>query len=381
MKITDFKLHKVKPRWLFLQITTDEGINGWGELISGGKTRSVEAALAEMSEKLIGKDPRQIEDHWQVMFRSFFRGGPILMSVISGIEMALWDIKGRWLGVPVYELIGGKARDKIQVYSWISGKSNAEFVKAAKERLDQGFQAIKMLATDECHYIDSYQKIEDVVKRISAIREAVGNKLEIGVDFHGRLHKGMAKILIKELESFHPLFVEEPLLPEHSRFLKDLKLTTSIPIATGERLKTRWEYRDVITSGAVDIIQPDLSMAGGIWESRKISAFAEAYDIAVAPHAPYGPISLAATLQMDACTPNVFIQEQSLGMFYNQGADLTDYIKNKEIFEYDHGFAKIPSGPGIGLEVDEEMVRARSLDDLGWSNPTWRNEDGTITEW
>ena len=381
MKITNLKLYKVKPRWLFLKVSTDEGMDGWGELISGAKTRSVEAAFYEMGEKLIGKDPRKIEDHWQMLFHSFFRGGPILMTVISGIEMALWDIKGRWLNVPVNEMLGGKARERIQVYSWISGKSDEEFARQAKDRLNNGYRAIKILITDDMHYIDSYKKIDDAVSRVAAIREAVGYELEIGIDFHGRIHKGMAKQIIKELEPFHPMFIEEPLLPEHGEFLKELRSSVHTPIATGERLKTRWEFKDIIAAGAVDIIQPDLSMAGGILESRKICAMAEAFDIVAAPHAPYGPISLAATFQMDACTPNVFIQEQSLGMFYNQGADLTDYVKNKEIFEYDHGFARIPDGPGLGIEIDEEMVESRSLDDLGWSNPTWRNEDGTITEW
>ena len=381
MKITEFKLYKVIPRWLLLKITTDEGINGWGELISGAKTKTVETALYEMGEKLIGKDPRHIEDHWQTMYRSFFRGGPVLLTVISGIEMALWDIKGRWLNVPVYELLGGKARKKIQVYSWISGKTDEEFASEAIARKQKGFRAIKILATNELHYIDTYPKLEKVISRMAAIRNAVGNELEIGVDFHGRIHKGMAKLLIKELEVFHPMFIEEPLLPENGQYLKELKASVNTPIATGERLKTRWEYKDIISQGMVDIIQPDLSMVGGIFEAKKISAMAESFDIAVAPHAPYGPINLAASFQLDACTPNVFIQEQSLGMFYNQGADLTDYVRNKKLFDYKDGFAEIPSGPGLGIEMDEEMLENRNLDDLGWTNPTWRNVDGTVTEW
>ncbi len=381
MKVIGLTLYKVKPRWMFLKVMTDEGINGWGELISGGKTKSVEAALYEMGEKIIGCDPKRIEDIWQMMFKSFFRGGPTLMTVISGIEIALWDIKARWLNVPIYELLGGKAREKIMVYSWISGKTTEDFVKAALEKKGNGFHAIKLLATENCHYIDSYQKIKTVADRIGEIRSAVGDDFGIGIDFHGRIHKGMAKPLIHELEPFHPMFIEEPLLPEHGEHLREIKASTFIPIASGERLKTRWEYKDIITGGAVDIIQPDIAMTGGILETRKICAMAETYDIAVAPHAPYGPISLAASFQLDVCTPNVFIQEQSLGMFYNQGADLTDYVINKEVFEYKDGFAAIPNGPGLGIEVDEKMIENRNLDDLGWSNPTWRNEDGTITEW
>lgn len=381
MKITDYRLYKVKPRWLFLKLLTDEGFYGWGELISGAKTKTVEAALKEMFEKISGKDPSSIEDLWQLMYKSFYRGGPILMTVISGIEMALWDIKGHFLNVPVYELLGGKARQKIQVYSGVVEETDSDCAAAAVDRMRKGFRAIKLGPTNEYHYIDSYRKIERLVNRFAAIREAVGNDLEIAVDFHGRVHKGMSKLLIHELEPFHPMFIEEPLLPEHNELLKDLKLSTSIPIATGERLKTRWEFKHIITSGAVDIIQPDLSMTGGIFETRKICAMAEAFDIAVAPHAPYGPINLASTFQLDACTPNVVIQEQSTGYIKNLAGNLEDYVKNKEIFDFKDGYVDIPTGPGIGIEMNEEILEKKSLTDLGWSNPSLRNEDGTITNW
>lgn len=381
MKITELKIYKVKPRWIFLKISTDEGIVGWGELISGTKTKSVEAAAYEIGEYLIGKDPMKIEDHWQVLYRSFFRGGPIHMTVLSGIEMALWDIKGKYYNMPVYEFLGGKARENILIYSWIGGDRPSDVVKQAVERKNQGFKAIKMNATEELHYIDSYKKVNAVVERIASIRDAVGYDLEIGVDFHGRVHKGMAKVIAKEIEQYKPMFIEEPVLPENEEALIEISRHTSIPIATGERLYTRWQFKDILASGAVDIIQPDLALTGGIFEGRKIAAMAEAYDVAVAPHAPYGPIALAATLQMDACTPNVFIQEQSLGIHYNQGFDLLDFVKNKEIFKYKDGFVNVPTKPGLGIEIDEELVKKIDLEGFVWTNPKWKNYDGTVAEW
>ena len=381
MKITELKIYKVKPRWIFLKISTDEGIVGWGELISGTKTRSVEAAAYEIGEYLIGKDPMKIEEHWQVLYRSFFRGGPIHMTVLSGIEMALWDIKGKYYNMPIYEFLGGKARENILIYSWIGGDRPSDVVKQAIERRDQGFKAVKMNATEELHYIDSYKKVNAVVDRIASIREAVGYDLEIGVDFHGRVHKGMAKVIAKEIEQYRPMFIEEPVLPENEEALIELSRHTSIPIATGERLYTRWQFKNILASGAVDIIQPDLALTGGIFEGRKIAAMAEAYDVALAPHAPYGPIALAATLQMDACTPNVFIQEQSLGIHYNQGFDLLDFVKNKEIFKYKDGFVDVPTKPGLGIEIDEELVKKIDSEGLVWTNPKWKNYDGTVAEW
>ena len=381
MKITALKIYKVKPRWIFLKISTDEGIVGWGELISGTKTKSVEAAAYEIGEYLIGKDPMKIEDHWQVLYRSFFRGGPIHMTVLSGIEMALWDIKGKYYNMPIYEFLGGKARENILIYSWIGGDRPSDVVKQAVERKNQGFKAVKMNATEELHYIDSYKKVNAVVERIASIREAVGYDLEIGVDFHGRVHKGMAKVIAKEIEQYKPMFIEEPVLPENEEALIEIARHTSIPIATGERLYTRWQFKNILSSGVVDIIQPDLALTGGIFEGRKIAAMAEAYDVAVAPHAPYGPIALAATLQMDACTPNVFIQEQSLGIHYNQGFDLLDFVKNKEIFEFKDGFVEIPTKPGLGIEIDEEFVEKIDAEGLVWTNPKWKNYDGTVAEW
>lgn len=381
MKISDFVVYKVKPRWIFIKINTDEGISGWGELVSGTKTETVVAGVKEMCSKLIGKNPFEIERIWQRLHRSFFRGGPINGTAISGIEMALWDIKGKALNLPVYELLGGAVRDKIKVYSWIGGDHPSDVVAMAQKRWDKGFRAVKMNATSEMHYIDSLEKVDAAVERVASIREKFGNAMSIGIDFHGRVHKPMAKVLAKALEEYHPMFIEEPVLPENEEYFAQIANEVSTPIATGERLYTRWGFKNIFKQGAVDIVQPDISLCGGLLEERKIAAMAEACDMAVAPHAPYGPVALAATFQVDACTPNVFIQEQSLGIHYNQGFDLLDFVKNKEIFQYKDSFVDIPKGPGLGIEMDEDKIKEVAQEGLVWNNPSWVNYDGTIAEW
>jgi len=382
VKISKITVYKVKPRWIFVKVSTDEGIEGWGEMISGTKTETVVAGAYEIGNRfLVGQNPFAIERLFQEMHRSFFRGGPINGTIVSGLEMALWDIKGKSLNVPVYELLGGAARDKIKVYSWIGGDRPSEVVEQAQDRVDRGFTAVKMNATEELHYIDSYEKVAEVVERVASIREHFGDTLSIGVDFHGRVHKPMAKVLAKALEPYHPMFLEEVVLPENEEHFSEVANAVAVPLATGERLYTRWQFKSILQQGAIDIIQPDVALCGGILETRKIAAMAEAYDIAVAPHAPYGPIALAATLQVDSCTPNVFIQEQSLGIHYNKGFDLLDFVKNKEIFQYKDGFVDLPTKPGLGLEMDEDRVKEIAQEGLVWTNPKWKNYDGTIAEW
>ncbi|NRF92190.1 galactonate dehydratase [Paenibacillus frigoriresistens] len=382
MKITKLELFKVPPRWLFLKIETDEGITGWGEPVVEGKADTVAAAVMEMSDHIIGKDPMRIEDMFQVLYRGgFYRGGPILTSAISGIEQALWDIKGKFYNAPVYDLLGGACRDKTRVYSWIGGDRPSDVGQAAKQQVAAGFTAVKMNATEEMHYIDSISKVDEAIARIAAVREAVGKDVGIGIDFHGRVHKSMAKIIVKELEPYRPMFIEEPVLPENNEALKEIARYTSCPIATGERMYTRWGFKELLAQGIVDIIQPDLSHAGGILETRKIAAMAEAYDIAIAPHCPLGPIALAACLQLDTCSPNAFIQEQSLGIHYNQGSDLLDYLKDPSVFKYEDGFVANLTAPGLGIEINEDKVREMAEIGHNWKNPVWRQADGTVAEW
>jgi len=382
MKIRSYELFKVPPRWLFLKIETDEGLVGWGEPIVEGRADTVKAAVDELMQTMLGKNPLPIEDHWNTIYRSgFYRGGPVLMSALSGIDQALWDIKGKYFNAPVYELMGGKTRDRMRVYGWIAGDRPADVASAAIEAKKNGFTAVKMNATDEMQMIDSYQKIERVLHRVASFREAVGYGLDLGIDFHGRLHKAMAKVLARELEQFHPMFIEEPVLPEHSEALREISNMSSIPIATGERMFSRWHFKELLQSGWVDIIQPDVSHAGGITECKKILSMAEAYDVAAALHCPLGPIALAACLQVDATCYNAFIQEQSLGIHYNQGNDLLDYISDKSVFAYQEGYVQIPSAPGLGITINEAFVREKAKEGHNWKNPVWRHGDGSVAEW
>jgi galactonate dehydratase len=382
MNIQSMELFLVPPRWLFLKITTSDGLVGWGEPVVEGRAATVKTAVEEMGDYLIGKDAGAIEDIWQALYRGgFYRGGPILTSAISGIDQALWDIKGKRLGVPVYDLLGGAVRDRMRVYAWIGGDQPDELAESARERMAAGYTALKMNATAELAWIDTRLKIQQAADRLGTVRDAIGYGVEIGIDFHGRVHKTMAKVLAKELEQFKPMFYEEPVLPENNEALIEIARHTSIPIATGERMFTRWDYKSLLADGVVDIIQPDLSHAGGISEVRKIAAMAEAYDIAVAPHCPLGPIALAASLQLDFCTPNCFIQEQSLGIHYNQGSDLLDYLADPDVFHYQDGSVPRLTGSGLGIELDEAKIRAAAQPDHRWRSPTWRNADGSVTEW
>ena len=382
MKITKLNLYTVPPRWLFLEMETDEGITGWGEPVVEGRANVVKTAVEDFGTYLLGKDPMQIEDHWQAMYRAgFYRGGPEIMSAIAGIDQALWDIKGKYFRTPVYQLLGGKCRSRLRVYSWVGGDRPGDLENGVKALWDAGCTAVKMNGTGEMHYIDSFEKIEAVCKRVETIRSTMGNKMDIAVDFHGRVHKSMAKVLARELERYHLMFIEEPVLPQNNEALREIAGHTSTPIATGERMFSRWDFKKLFEDGYADIIQPDLSHAGGISEVKKIASMAEAYDMAVAPHCPLGPIALAACVQLDACTPNVFIQEQSLGIHYNKGGDLLDYLKDPSVFRFSNGFIQIPDGPGLGIEINREKVLKAAGTGHAWKNPVWRNYDGTIAEW
>jgi galactonate dehydratase len=382
MKIAKLELFKVPPRWLFLKITTESGIEGWGEPVVEGKADTVKAAIEEMASYIVGKDARQIEDIWQLLYRGgFYRGGPVLMSAISGIDQALWDIKGKALGVPVYELLGGAVREKMKVYSWIGGDKPSNLIAGANRRLKEGFRAVKMNACSAMEWIDSPGKIQEAVNSIRAVREAIGYDIGLGIDFHGRVHKGMAKGFMRDLESLKPMFIEEPVLSENMEAFGTLARYTSTPIATGERLYSRWDFKPLFRDGHVDIIQPDLSHAGGISEVRRIAAMAEAHDIALAPHCPLGPISFAAALQIDFSCINAVIQETSMGIHYNEEADLLDYMENPGVFEVLDGYVKRPELPGLGIRINEAKVREMAKVGHSWKNPVWRNDDGSITEW
>ncbi len=382
MKITQVNTYFVRPRWGFVEIVTDNGLTGWGEAVLEGHASAVLACVQEMKDYLIGADPTRIEDLWSTMYRAgFYRGGGVLMSAISGIDQALWDIKGKFFGAPVYELMGGRCRDRMKVYSWIGGDRPSDVGAAAKEKMDAGFKAIKMNATEELQMIDSYDKIDAVLERVAAIRESCGKYFGIAIDFHGRVHKPMAKVLAKKLEEFDPMFIEEPVLCESMECFKEIAASCNIPIATGERLFSKYDFTRLLTCGGVDIIQPDLSHAGGITEVKKIASMAEAYDVALAPHCPLGPIALAACLNVDATSYNAVIQEQSIGIHYNVGKTVLDYVENKKDFDFVDGFVELPRLPGLGVEVNKELVIEENKTPHNWKNPVWHHADGSVAEW
>ncbi|RKR14377.1 galactonate dehydratase [Maribacter vaceletii] len=382
LKIEKIELFKVPPRWLFLKITTKCGIIGWGEPVVEGKADTVAACIKELEQYIIGKDASAIEDIWQILYRGgFYRGGPILMSAISGIDQALWDIKGKHLNVPVHQLLGGAVRNKMKMYCWIGGDNPDVILEQAQEKVNAGYKAVKMNATGGMEWVSSLKDIKTVSNNIKLLREEFGYNLDIGLDFHGRVHKPMVKKLISELEPYEPMFIEEPVLSENNDALKHIYSYTNIPIATGERMFSRWDFKDILHQGVVDIIQPDLSHAGGISEVRRIAAMAEAYDITLAPHCPLGPISLASALQVDFVSSNAIIQESSLGIHYNQGCDLLDYMENPEVFNLEDGYIKLLEKPGLGVDINEEKLREGNKIGHNWSNPIWRTKDGNFSEW
>jgi galactonate dehydratase len=383
MIIEKIDLFKVPPRWLFVKITTKSGYTGWGEPIVEGKTDTVIAAINEMKSLLIGRDAHQIEDILLTLYKGgFYRGGIILMSAISGIEQALWDIKGKCLETPVYQLLGGSVRDKVRIYSWVGGDNPENVAIHAEQRIRDGFTAIKMNLSGQLDTNLSPRKIKEIKNNIRIIREAIGDENDLAIDFHGRIHTHTAKRLIRELEEFYPMFYEEPVLPEYSDYYKQLSLMTKVPLAAGERLVGRKEFKDIIHDRSLDIIQPDLSHVGGILEAKKIAAWAETSDIFVALHCPLGPIAFASSLQFDFCTHIVIIQETSLGIHYNSGGiDLLTYVVNKEDFIIDSGYIGRNNKPGLGVEMDEKTINELAKTGHNWNNPVWRNTDGSFTEW
>jgi galactonate dehydratase len=369
----------VPPRWLFVRVESAGGAVGWGEASLEGHAEAVDGAFEALRDRFIGHDAFRIEDIWQVAYRGgFYRGGAVLMSALAGFEQALWDLKGKAVGLPVWEMLGGRVRDRIRAYAWIGGDRPDDTAEAAAARRGQGFTAVKMNATPELGRIDSRKAFDETVARVQA---AQAQGMEVGLDFHGRVHRSMATQLARVLEPLGLLFIEEPVLSENPEVLARIANLVSTPIALGERLYSRWDFKPFLEKGLVDIIQPDLSHAGGISECRRIAAMAEAYDVAVAPHCPLGPLALAACLQLAGCTPNVAIQEMSLGIHYNVGHDLLSFVTNPEVLTPVDGFLPIPTGPGLGVAIDEAGVRAAAAEPHRWRNPAWRLPDGGFAEW
>lgn len=379
--ITSIETFMVPPRWLMLKVTTSDGLVGWGEATCEGTSEIVRAAVDHLAEVAVGSDATRIEDLRRVLSTSYFyRGGPTLSSAIAGIDQALWDIAGKRLGAPVHELLGGAVRDRIRVYAWVGGDEPGEVREHVAQRMEQGLTAIKMNASGRISQLATSREIDGVLGRVQAAREVLGDDCDVAVDFHGRVSLPTAVRLAHELEPLRPMFIEEPLVPENSHLMGQVIEASSIPVATGERLYDRQEFLPVLQAG-VRIVQPDLAHAGGISEVRRIAALAETYGAVLAPHCPLGPVALAASLQVGFATPNHVIQEQSLGIHYNEGADVLDYLVDTSVFDFSGGFIERLTGPGLGIEVDEAAVREADQRGHAWRAPVWRYPDGSLSEW
>jgi len=367
LKITKLETFLVKPRWLFLKVHTDAGIVGLGEPITEGRALTCRTAVEELAPYLIGKDPRRVVHHWQAIYRhAFYRGGPILTSALSGIDQALWDIKGKALGVPVYELLGGPTRDRVRVYAH-AGKP-----ELIKEKKALGFTAFKCGPSKmrPARFIESPAFVSKVAEGFAGLREAAGPDCDIAIDFHGAISAALAKVLIKALEPFLPMFIEEPINCQETDIMAEIARGTHLPIATGERIFTKWGFREILERKAAVVLQPDLCHAGGITEVRLIAGMAEAFYATIAPHNPLGPISLASGVQIAASIPNFLCQEQvSMGDGYLK----TPFTVNK-------GYLDLPTGPGLGVELDDAKL-ADKLDHEWKNREEYDADDHSAMDW
>ncbi len=367
LRITRLETMLVEPRWLFLKVHTDAGIVGLGEPILEGRAQTCATAVREIEPYLIGKDPRQVVHHWQAIYRhTFYRGGDLLTSALSGIDIALWDIKGKALGVPIYELLGGPTRRRVRVYA------HARTPADMKKRLAQGFTAFKTgpAKRRNSRYVETPAEVRYAAERFAELRKTVGDDCDIGVDFHGAISPATAKLLIKALEPFQPMFIEEPINCQNHDIMAEIARGTHLAIATGERVFTKWGFREVLEKKAATILQPDLCHAGGITECRLIAGMAEAYYAAIAPHCPLGPIALAAGIQLAASIPNFLCQEQvSLGEGYL-----------RQPFVVKKGYIDIPTGPGLGIDLDENAL-AKHIGHNWRNRETYDEDDGSVVDW
>jgi galactonate dehydratase len=371
MKITRIRTFPVEPRWLFVKIETDSDIIGWGECL-GDKAHVNAEAVRSYEHALLGEDPRRIVHLWQSLFRgSFWRGGPTLCAALSGIEIALWDILGKSLNAPIYQLLGGPTRSRIRVYTHGGGSTPAQCAESARKIVNAGYTAMKMCPFERVRLLDSASLVEEAAARVDAVRQEVGSAVDIMLDFHGRVSPAMAIQLEEAMRPSRPFFIEEPVLPENTDQLAAVARQFKTPVATGERLFLKWAFREVLEKGAAAVVQPDPCICGGILEARQIAALAECHYAAVAPHNPYGPINLAAALQIDAAIPNFLIQE-----FVHLGAG---YLRQPFVVE--SGYITVPAGPGLGVEVDEAYLLDHPLqpkEDVGrW----FHADDGSVADW
>jgi galactonate dehydratase len=369
MKITSVEPILTQHVPLLVRMETDAGITGIGECLSD-MTAMGATAVKEMARYLESKDPCQIEHHWQAMYRdAFWRGGPALMAAISGCEMAMWDIFGKSVGLPIYKLLGGACREKVRMYGHVGGNTPDAIRRSCEGALQRGLTAVKLCPIEQVKSLDSPRVIRNAGALMKAAREAAGDDVDVMLDLHGRLSPAMSILIAEEVAPYRPFFLEEPCLPENVDAMARVARQVMTPIATGERLFTKFAFREVLEKQAAAVLQPDPSVCGGMLETKKIAAMAEAYYVSVAPHAPYGAVLLAACLHLDICTPNFLIQEMT-----NLGGDLLT-----EPLEMKDGYCVAPDKAGLGVEVDWEKVAARPY--KGWDRPIFRHDDGSVADW
>ncbi|MCY3735011.1 MAG: galactonate dehydratase [Gemmatimonadaceae bacterium] len=362
IEVTAIETFVLRNSWVFVKISTDAGISGWGEMLKDD-ARACAAGAHEVADYLVGKDPRPVAHHWQAIHRgAFYRGGPVKTAILSGIDQALWDITGKCFGVPVYRLLGGPTRDRVRVYGTISDETGVTAMKTGVPV--EGRQPHK--------YVEGPRAIESGVEYFRALREKHGDGVDIGVDFHGAVQPPTALLLMKALEPYNPWFFEEIVQALNVDVMAELARQTHVPVATGERIFTKWGFRDVLEKRAATIVQPDVCYAGGITELRLIAGMAESYYTPLAPHNPQGPCSLAASLQIAACIPNFLAQEGGDREYLDLLAEPLPPVVG--------GYRLLPTGPGLGITIDEDKLR----DQVGEPGPyrvEYDADDGSVVDW
>lgn len=377
MKITQVETFVLSNRRLLVKISASSGQVGWGEATLENWVRPVAATVEQMAGALVGQDPRRITHLGQVLSRGgFYRGGPVFGSAVAGIDIALWDLAGHHFGAPIHELLGGATRDRMRIYAHapLSDPSRAA------ARVEQGYTMVKV-APGRTNFLDTAEDLAAVVADLTALRATIGPGVDFGIDLHGRYSVPQSRRLLAKIAHLDPIFVEEPLRPEHSALIGEVVAASSVPIATGERLYHRTEFRPVLEAG-VAVLQPDLAHAGGISECIKIASQAEIYDAQIAPHCPLGPVALAACLQVDFAVPNVLAQECVVDL-HDPGAQVgLQLLANPEVLTLTDGHVERLTGPGLGIEIDEDAVRAAVVTGpLEPGSPTWTYPDGSFAEW
>ena len=357
MKVTDVRTlicHAYRCNWVFVIIETDAGLRGIGEATLEMRERTVATAVDELKRTLIGRDAHDIEGFWHEAYRDgYWRGGAVLMSALAGVEIALWDLKGKALGVPVYQLLGGKLRDRVPCYAngwFVPAKTPEEFADKAREAVDAGFTGLKWDPFGSAYMSLSKGELTDAIDCVAAVHEAVGDRADLLIEGHGRFDIPTAVRVAQALEPFKVLWFEEPVPPDNLDALMEVKRRSRVPIAAGERLYSRWDYRRFFEMGAGDFAQPDVTHAGGIMELKKIAAMAEACHIPLCPHNPSGPVANAATLQLAACCPNFRVLETM-----SSDVPWRNEICDEQI-HFEAGQMGIPDKPGLGIELDENAI-------------------------